>query len=210
MKKDHLPVWNKHSLWLCIFLMLLLCVTHPHPFSALTHLPNVTIPVMFVAAYYLQRWSVFALFMSLVALLDTFSVRWLGVQSHCITPAWLCMIPAYASCWLGGRLLLKNSTLSLRNALTVSFYAFVSFTFSFMFSNGGFYIYSGYFQPNMAGYLEQVQRYYLSYTLIPWGYVMVASGIHTCCHTFLRIRFSGNNTPTSVPCGSEHRQENVR
>ena len=160
-------------------LVLLLCSTHPHHFSAITHIPNITVACMFLGGYYLQRWLPLAVFIALTVLLDSIAIRLLGTGDHCITVAYLFMFPAYAIPWVIGRWWSLRGSLNIDRMASTVACSLLASSIAFVFSNGGFYWYSGYFTPDWPGYWQQIKWYFAYFTLVPVIAIVCASLLHS-------------------------------
>jgi hypothetical protein len=69
--------------------------------SSMLHLPDFTIPALFIAGVYFRKfWVVFTLILSSVAI-DNYAIVHQGVSAHCITPAYsLLPLTYYGIFWI--------------------------------------------------------------------------------------------------------------
>lgn len=155
----------------------LLILTRSYHFGDLHNLPEASWAVFFLAGVYIQsRWGL-AAFFSITFLLD-FSAYWSGNYASCFTPAYAMLLPAYASLWMAGRWYAKQYNLSF-NSLVLLAGAVLVGTFSCeLFSSGGYYLFSGKFEPNFAEFASRVVTYYPSYLASTAFYVTLAALIH--------------------------------
>jgi hypothetical protein len=171
----NLPV-NK-QLIIGFILATILILTRSYHFGDLHHLPEASWAVFFLAGVYIQsRWGL-AAFFSITFLLD-FSAYWSGAYASCFTPAYAMLLPAYASLWMAGRWYAKQYNLNF-NSLVLLAGAVVVGTFSCeLFSSGGYYLFSGKFEPSLAEFASRVVQYYPSYLASTAFYVTLAALIH--------------------------------
>src|SRR5688572_6444331 len=83
-------------------LALLMAATRFYHFGTATHLPDASLAVFLLAGFYLRRWSLFAAYIAEAALIDYLAIAYGGVSDWCATPAYVFLVPAYASAWCAG------------------------------------------------------------------------------------------------------------
>ncbi len=161
-----------------IVLATLLVLTRSQHFADLHHLPGASWAVFFLAGVYIQsRWGL-AAFFGIAFSLD-FSVYMSGVNISCFTPAYGMLLPAYASLWMAGRWYAKQHDLTFSHLLLLGGAVLVG-TFSCeLFSSGGFYLFSGKFEPSFSEFAGRLVQYYPSYLGSTALYVTVAAMIHS-------------------------------
>ncbi|BAS67758.1 MAG: hypothetical protein DSY43_01975 [Gammaproteobacteria bacterium] len=96
---------NKITTLFAVFLMVLLIIAtrgHSNWISSFVHLPDFTIPALFIAGVYLRKfWVVFVLILSAVSV-DNYAIVHQGVSANCITPAYsLLPLTFYGIFWSG-------------------------------------------------------------------------------------------------------------
>ena len=140
----------------------LMAITRFHHFSLL---PDASLAVFFLAGLWALPWG-WAWFSALAVLIDYLAIRYGGVSSFCITPAYVFLLPTYGGMWLGG-------FLSRKKPPAVIFATLVSATLiAFLLSNLSFYAFSGYFAATeFKTYAAQVLPYLAPYLLAPLTYV---------------------------------------
>lgn len=131
----------------------LMAATRGQEFAPLgQHLPDASLAVFFLAGFYLRAgWSFVALF-ALASAIDMMAIGWGGVSAYCLSPAYWLLIPAYATLWGAGRWYRRLhredlSTLPRLGALLLG-----AGVLSEAFASGGFYLFSGHFQPTAVGF----------------------------------------------------------
>ncbi len=158
------------QLIISIVLATLVVLTRSQHFAILHHLPGASWAVFFLAGVYIKsRWGLTA-FLSLVFLLD-FSYYWSGVYSACFTPA-------YASLWMAGRWYAKQHELNFSSLILLGSAVLVG-TFSCeLLSSGGYYLFSGQFEPNFSEFASRLVQYYPHSLFSMAFYVTLAALIH--------------------------------
>ncbi|HEY9131037.1 MAG TPA: hypothetical protein VIM98_04710 [Dyella sp.] len=143
-----------HGAMILVLLIACMIATRFKHFGDVLHLPDASMAVFFIGGVYLRRHLAFAGFMTLAVLLDWVSVSYAGVSDFCITPAYVFLLPAYASLWYAGRLC------GMRSGLAMLAVGFVAACASFAISNGGFYWLGGrYAQPHVSEYLARLWQW---------------------------------------------------
>ncbi len=107
-----------------VLIMLLLMIAtrgHDNWGSSLVHLPDFTLPALFIAGvYFRQFWVVFTLIVSAIAI-DNYAIVHQGVSAHCITPAYsLLPLSYYGVFWISkyiSTLMIDNNI--MKNALVI-------------------------------------------------------------------------------------------
>lgn len=172
----------KHQIIIALVLFLLMLATRGQHFASINAMPGASWAVFFLAAVFLG--SVWALpaFLLMAWGMD-FSVFLFGDGSdYCLTPAYFFLLPAYSSMWLAGRLYRKLHSDQPRSLVWLAVTGFAGATFCELFSSGGFYLYSGYFQPSLGEFLQREMKYfppYLQSVAFYLGLATVIYGIFT-------------------------------
>ncbi|SHN89987.1 Optional hypothetical component of the B12 transporter BtuM [Bathymodiolus heckerae thiotrophic gill symbiont] len=115
---------NKTRTIFAVFIMVLLMIAtrgHSNWLSAFVHLPDFTIPALFIAGIYLRKfWVAFVIILSAVAI-DNYAIVHEGVSANCITPAYSVLpLTYYGIFWIGKYISsLKLDTSIIKNALVV-------------------------------------------------------------------------------------------
>jgi hypothetical protein len=158
------------------------------------HLPDASAAVFFLAGVYLRPiWMLPALLVE-AALIDYLAIAVGGVSSFCISPAYGFLLPAYGALWLAGRWYAKTSNKQVRHRLAFSTLlplaagVVTGGLVSDLFSSGGFYFFSGRFEPNLAAFGARIARYFPSSLATLAFYVAVAAIVHAA---FGAVRLSG-------------------
>jgi hypothetical protein len=169
----------KTPLVIALLLAAVMAVARFHHFGSTISLPDASLAVFFLAGFYLRSPLLFAGFLAEAALIDYVAITYGGVSGWCISPAYVFLIPTYASVWFAGRWVAAHYRHAWRT-LTLLFAALaVGVTVAFLISNGSFYLLSGRFpQMSVAEYSARVAKYFLPYAMSTFVYVMIATAVH--------------------------------
>ena len=96
---------NKTKAIFAVFIMILLMIAtrgHANWLYSLVHLPDFTIPALFIAGVYLRQfWVAFIIILSAIAI-DNYAIVHEGVSANCITPAYSVLpLTYYGIFWVG-------------------------------------------------------------------------------------------------------------
>ena len=115
---------NKTKALFAVFIMVLLMIAtrgHANWLSSIIHLPDFTIPALFIAGVYLRKfWVAFLIIISAIAI-DNYAIVYEGVSANCITPAYSVLpFTYYAIFWVGKYIgSLNIDTSIIKNALII-------------------------------------------------------------------------------------------
>jgi len=144
-------------------LVMLMLATRFHHFGSSIYLPDASLAVFFLAGLYLS-WRWFPVLILLAVGIDFAATELMGVSDFCITPAYVFLLPTYASLTLGGFWARRFLALRGNDVPMLTLAAVASTTVAFIISNGSFYFFSGYFvSMTFATYVAQTAGYYLPY-----------------------------------------------
>lgn len=180
-------VFSKNGLIIAALLVLFMVATRPHTFGAVTHLPNASVAIFFLAGFYLRRYLLFVFLFSIAMLLDYLSITVGGVSSFCVSPAYWFLIPAYAVVWQAGITFRSHYAFTFNSLMMLSILVFLSASLAFIISNGSFYLISGvYTDQNWVEYISRFQLYYPHYVISACAYVAAISCLHIIISAFIR------------------------
>jgi hypothetical protein len=94
---------NSSSRFLFPGLVPLVVATRSHPFAGMTHLPDASWAVFFLAGFYLRPAWVFAALLGVAGLSDYLAVSRFGVDDFCLSAAYAFLLPVYGALWYAGR-----------------------------------------------------------------------------------------------------------
>ena len=158
---------------------LLMAATRYHHFGTALHLPDASLAVFFAAGFYLPQRKLLPLLLAEAALIDWVAITIGGTSDWCVSPAYVFLIPTYASLWFGGRWYANRHCLSWSSAIPLVLVLTLAASAAFLISNGSFYLLSGRF-PDLSWvqYGERVARYYGSYVGNAYAYVSFLAFMH--------------------------------
>ncbi|MGH8590136.1 MAG: hypothetical protein ACREXX_12665, partial [Gammaproteobacteria bacterium] len=111
-----------------------------------------------------------------------------GVSSFCMSPAYGFLLPAYGALWLAGRWYAVRHRFAFSTLLPLAASVVIGGVVSELFSSGGFYFFSGRFEPNLAEFGTRIVRYFPSSLATLAFYVAVAAIVHAALGA---VRLSG-------------------
>jgi hypothetical protein len=155
----------RNQVAIAVALVALMILTRGHHFpTAREILPSASWAVFFLAGVYLRAlWVPLALF-AVASFLDFAAINWQGVSDYCVSPAYIALIPAYGSLWLGGRWFANRYYAPDAPASTLSrfgAFALVSTFVCELISSGAFYFFSGRFtDPTLLEFAGRIVKYF--------------------------------------------------
>ncbi len=157
----------------------IMLATRFHHFGSVTHLPDASLAVFFLAGFYLRRAVYMVPLMGLAGGIDYLATQHMGVSDYCMSPAYGFLIPTYAAMWFGGRWYSDRHTMTITSLAPLALALLISASVAFLISNGSFYLFSGRF-PDMSWgeYAGRVSIYYLPYMSAAIFYVALAALAH--------------------------------
>jgi hypothetical protein len=172
------PMLSRSALPVGLALAVLMAATRSHHFTTALHLPDASWAVFFLAGVYLRRVSMLPALMAEAALIDYAAVTWGGVGSFCITPAYAFLVPAYGALWLAGRWYAAHHSFRLSTLGLLAVSVIVGAAVSELFSSGGFYFFSGRFEPTLTEFGPHLARYFPMSLASMVFYVGLAAVVH--------------------------------
>jgi len=109
--------------WAVLILISLMIITRSHSnwLSSIVHLPDFTIPALFIAGIYLRKfWVAFVIIISAIAI-DNYAIVYEGISANCITPAYSVLpFTYYGIFWVGKHMSsLKIDSSIIKNAFII-------------------------------------------------------------------------------------------
>lgn len=169
-------------------LALLMAATRYHHFGSSLHLPDASLAVFFAAGFYLPQRKLLPLLLAEAALIDWVAIAIGGVSGWCVSPAYIFLIPTYASLWFGGRWYASRHSFSWSSTIPFVLVLTLTASVAFLISNGSFYLLSGRF-PDLSWvqYGERVMRYYGLYVGSVFAYVSFFAFLNVTVNTVAHI-----------------------
>lgn len=169
---------DRHTALITLALALCMAATRSDHFAGELHLPDASAAVFFLAGVYLRpMWMLPALLVE-AAFIDCLAIAVGGVSSFCISPAYGFLLPAYGALWLAGRWYAVRHRLAFSTLLPLAASVLIGGLVSELFSSGGFYFFSGRFEPNLAEFGARIARYFPSSLATLAFYVAIAAIVH--------------------------------
>ena len=179
---------DRHTALIALALALCMAATRSDHFAGELHLPDASAAVFFLAGVYLRPMWIAAALLVEAALIDYAAIAFGGVSSFCISPAYGFLLPAYGALWLAGRWYAVRHRFAFSTLLPLAASVVIGGLVSELFSSGGFYWFSGRFEPNLAEFGARIARYFPSSLASLAFYVAVAAIVHTALGA---VRLSG-------------------
>ena len=198
----NLSTRNQMTIALLLGLVMILTRSHyfvsiPSPIFLSTHsVMDASWAIFFLAGIYLRSAWLLLGFFVLGWWLDFAATSWGGVSDYCLTPAYGFLLPAYASLWLAGRWYAKQYQFAWRTLMPLCLSIMAGLILCELFSNGGFYFFSGRFaETTWSEFGEQVIKYFPPYIETFVFYVGIVAVIHAL-FALIAQQFNPRNTTT--------------
>jgi len=135
------------SFWpIALGLAVLMAATRSHHFASVTHLPDASWAVFFLAGFYLRPVWAFPALLALAGVSDYVAIAWLGVSDFCVSPAYGFLLPAYAALWTAGRWYARHYRFRFSTLPSLALALAAGAAVCELLSGGGFYFFSGRFE----------------------------------------------------------------
>lgn len=158
-----------------LLLALAMAATRSHVLAV----PDASWAIFLLGGFYLRGALVFGAYMAEAVLIDYLVTTFAGVSDWCITPAYLFLVPSYASLWLGGLWYARRHRIALRSLVPLASASLCAVSIAFLISNASFYLLSGYFpEMNWTEYASRVAKYFPRYLSITAAYLFAAVIVH--------------------------------
>jgi hypothetical protein len=164
--------------WLTLLLVVLILVTRTNYSSAVIDTPDITLAAFFIAGLWIPSAFAFGLLFGAAALADQLSFM-AGVSDWCFTPAYVFLVPTYASLWYAGYLCRKTDFLQVAGAVKIAVYFALAVVLAYLISSYSFYFFSGQLsQATASQYTQSLTRYFW-HPYFSWAaaYTVLAFGI---------------------------------
>lgn len=170
----------RHQFAIGLVLIALFAVTRGyHTPTLMQALPGASWAAFFLAGVYLRPAWMLAVLLGLTAFLDYAAIAWGGVSDFCVSPAYVALIPAYASLWLAGRWYATRHRFVWATLVPFAASIVVGAAVCELFSSGAFYFLSGRFaEPTLVGFDTRLVRYFPSDLGAVAFYAVMAAAAH--------------------------------
>lgn len=168
-----------------------MAATRFHHFGDVTHLPDASWALFFLAGFYLSPAWLLGLMLEAVAI-DVAAVGWMGVSGYCLTPAYAGLQIAHLALWAGGRWSSRHLYTDALGLIRLSVVAVGATALAFVISNGAFYWFGGRVaETSLVQFAQTFVDYsprFLASTLM---YLGVAGLVHALAVNLARARGIG-------------------
>lgn len=169
----------KMPLVIALLLALVMAATRFHHFGSAISLPDASLAIFFLAGFYLRSPLFLAGLLAEAGLIDYAAITYGGVSDWCISPAYVFLIPTYASVWFAGRWYATRHLYAWRTLVPLVLALAAGTLVAFLISNSSFYLFSGRFpEMNWMEYSARVAKYLPTYATSTFLYVLFASVLH--------------------------------
>ena len=168
-----LKIDNKTIVALLVMLTLMLLTRSYDSFTGV-HLPDFTIPALFIAGVYFRHWLVPTVLIVFAVAIDNYAIVEQGVSANCITPAYTMLPLAYLGVYWAAKYI---NTLAIKNAsqlVNVVLWVAVIGMAEWLFSTATYYVFAGTNWANFPSYVMHWAPMALKYLAI-WMVVIVTT-----------------------------------
>lgn len=134
---------NKINTIFAVFIMVLIIIStrgHDNWISAYVHLPDFTLPALFIAGvYFRQFWVAFTIILSAVAI-DNYAIVHQGISANCITPAYSLMLLTFYGVFYSGKYI--SSLVVDNNIVKNSLVIIASVSVQWIAASGSYYFFT--------------------------------------------------------------------
>jgi len=157
-----MPVlFSRRDIAIGLALAILMAVTRSHQLAMPLHLPNGSDAVFFLAAIFLRPAFFLPIFMIEALVIDYVAITFGGISNFCVTPGYLCLIPAFTASWLAGRWLARRHDRLRAHPLAFATSLLCGSVAAELFASGGYYLFSGRFPtPTLPEFMARFETYY--------------------------------------------------
>jgi hypothetical protein len=142
------------------------------------HLPDASLAVFFLAGFYLRPAWVFVTLFALATLIDMTAIGWGGVSAYCVSPAYWLLLPAYGTLWGAGRWYRMLHRPDLSSLPRLGALLIGAGVLAEAFASGGFYLFSGRFEPSLVGFGYSLVSYLPDTLAALFAYVAAGVVVH--------------------------------
>lgn len=165
---------------------LMICTRGQHAVS-IQALPSASWAVFFLAGVLVRTRWLFAGLFALASALDFGSLAAGTITDWCLSPAYWVLVPAYGSLWMAGRLYGRTYRGAWRDVPQLAVTLVVAAIVAYLISGGGYYAWSGHYEPTFMGFLPRIAHYYPRSLGTMAGYVAIGMALAAVA-TQLRAR----------------------
>lgn len=164
-------IWQR-TIAVALLLSGLMAITRFDHLGNTVSLPDASLAVFFLAGFCETALWLFVALLLEAGMIDYLAIAHFGASDFCISAAYLFLIPAYGVLWFAGKYARRYGQLGHSDSLKVFALAIFAVSFSFLISNGSFYLLSGKFgEMSLNAFYVQFANYYPSFVGVSLIYV---------------------------------------
>lgn len=135
---------SRPTQWLILGLLcLLLLSTRGEHFASIDALPSASWAVFFLAGVFFRPTAGFAVLFALASVIDLAMLEAGQISTHCLSPAYWTLIPAYGALWFAGREYARRHRHGVATLVPLSLAMLIGGFIAALFAKGGYYLLSG-------------------------------------------------------------------
>lgn len=140
-----IPANPRSTLAIGLTLALVMAATRSYHFATVTHLPDASWGVFFLAGFYLRPLWMFPVLLALAGMSDYVAIGRFGVSDFCMSAGYGFLVPAYGALWLAGRWYAGRHRFARSTLIPLAGSLFLGAAVCELIWSGGFYFFSGRF-----------------------------------------------------------------
>jgi hypothetical protein len=135
---------NIKTLYVLGIMLILMILTRGHSYwlSSLVHLPDFTIPALFIAGIYFRDWRVAVVLIISAVAIDNYVIVYKGVSANCITPAYSVLPLLYFGVFLSGKFINSLSVNNLNSLMKISGFVLSVTVLEWLFATTSYYAFT--------------------------------------------------------------------
>ena len=145
---------NPKTIFAMSIMVILMILTRGHSnwLPSLVHLPDFTIPALFIAGVYFRDWRVAVFIIVSAVMIDNYVIFYQGVSANCITPAYSVLLMAYYLVFLSGRFLNSLAITNLNSFLKITGVIIIATALEWFVATGSYYAFTNATWANFPNY----------------------------------------------------------
>lgn len=150
----------RRQIVLGLVFLLIMAATRSHHIATLTHLPDATWALFFLAGAALGPVWWVAVLLGEALLIDYVAISWFGVSDFCVTPGYVALAIAYPALWVAGRWFARGVTGGVTGMARLLASVTLGGVVAEVISSGSFYFLGGRFaEPTLAEFGSRLLAY---------------------------------------------------
>ena len=173
-----------------VIMMLLMMATRGHVnwLSSASHLPDFTLPALFITGVYFKNWLAPIPLILLAVFIDWYVISYNGVSDFCISEAYMMLLPAFYMMFIGGRLINSLWVNSFKQLLSITLILLMATGVEWFISSASFYWTAPYLpEPTWVEFLSRVEKYAPEAIRHVFMWMVVVCASFTLNHRFVLV-----------------------